>query len=108
MLDEQFGKLASLVTRYLEKPSLKQNKMTITHEVSSAIRYNISNVGAAAIITGKIKDFIAAGYLSPDMSYLSVNPNKLRRTKNNVMKENTIIETNKCNNLEKFLFLFWP
>jgi hypothetical protein len=98
LLEEKLGKFASLVTRYLKKPSLKQNKMTITHAASAAIRYNISNVGAAAIITGIIKDFIAAGYLSPDMSYLSVDPNKMRRAKNNVMKENTIIEANKCSN----------
>nr|XP_047134946.1 uncharacterized protein LOC124812399 [Hydra vulgaris]XP_047134947.1 uncharacterized protein LOC124812399 [Hydra vulgaris] len=72
--------------------------MTITHAASAAIRYNIFNVGVAAIITGIIKDFIAAGYLSPDMSYLSVDPNKMRRAKNNVIKENIIIGANKCSN----------
>ena len=31
------------------------------------------------------------------MLYLSVNPSKMQRAKNNKMKENTINEANKCN-----------
>ena len=83
MFDEKFGKLASKAKQN------GYNKCGI-----SCSKVNSSNAGAGAMITGIIKDFTAADYLSPDMSYLSVDPNKIRRAKNNIMKKNTIIKAN--------------
>ena len=48
-------------------------------------RFEISPAAAAAVASGFLKDLISAGYLSKDMSFLAVDPSKLRRARESVM-----------------------
>ena len=60
--------------------------MSISHIVEASIRYDISPVATSAIITYFLLDLIEAKCLMPDMSYLPVDPMKVRNNEesNNV------------------------
>lgn len=74
-----------LVMRYLTTPVLKRNYMSITKTASESLRFEVSPAAAAAVASGFLKDLIAAGHLSEEMSYLAVDPSKLRRAREAVM-----------------------
>ncbi|KAG0724306.1 hypothetical protein GWK47_040839 [Chionoecetes opilio] len=49
------------------------------------IRFDVPPTAAASLASGFLQDLIADGHLSPDMSYLVCNPNKLRRARQDAM-----------------------
>ena len=59
--------------------------------------FDVSPAAAAAVATGYLKDLIAAGHLSQEMSYLTLDPCKLRRARQEVMtsaqEQDTFIAT---------------
>ena len=59
------------------------NRMPVPSVSSASVHYLVSDVAAAAIASSIVKDLIAAGHHSQSISYLSVDPNKTRRGKEN-------------------------
>ena len=80
LLHDRLGHLANLVKRYLVKPS-KRNHMPVHHCATASLRYNISSAAAAAVATGFIQDLIDSSHLSPDLTYLACDPQKLSRAR---------------------------
>ena len=65
------------------QPTAKNNCMPVPSVSSASVHYLVSDVAAAAIASSIVKDLIAAGHHSQSISYLSVDPNKTRRGKEN-------------------------
>ena len=78
LLKERLGSLADLVGRYLGRSWIKKNTMKIPNLAAASLRFDVSPAAAAACGTGMLKDLMNAGYISPDMSYLTCDPNKVR------------------------------
>ena len=64
----------------------KRNYMSIHNATAASMSFEVSNVAAAAIVSGFLKDLIDGGYLNSNMSYLAVDPSKMRRSRYFVMK----------------------
>ena len=45
--------------------------------MAESMRFDVSPAGGAAVATGYLRDLIAAGHLSKDLSYLTLDPYKL-------------------------------
>ena len=85
LLEEKLGDQAHLVTRYLDYHRLRKNQMPVPHTAADSMRFDVSPAAGAAVATAYLKDLIAVGHLSKDLSYLSLHPNKLRRARQSVM-----------------------
>ena len=85
LLEEKLGDQAHLVTRYLDSHRLRKNHMPVPNTAAESMRFDVSPAAGAAVATGYLKDLIAAGHLSKDLSYLTLDPNKLRRARQSVM-----------------------
>ena len=55
--------------------------MSVLHTTRASLRCGVSPAAASNIATGFLKDLIAAGHLSPEMSYLASDPSKLVRAR---------------------------
>ncbi|KAG0710775.1 hypothetical protein GWK47_022127 [Chionoecetes opilio] len=59
--------------------------MPVRNLALASIRFDVPPTAAAALASGFLQDLIADGHLSPDMSYLVCDPNKLRRARQDAM-----------------------
>ena len=87
MLEEMLGPAAYLVPRYFNRLESRRNTMRIPNTARASLRCGISPAAAATITMEFLKDLIAAGHLSPDMSYLACDRNKLDRARKAAMSE---------------------
>ena len=49
------------------------------------MRYDITSAASAAVATGFLKDLIADGHIPANKAYLALDPNKVRRARENVV-----------------------
>ena len=59
--------------------------MPLSNAAKSSLRHGVTPAATADITTGFLKDLIAAGILTPDMSYLAYDPSKIERARKAVM-----------------------
>ncbi|KAG0698754.1 hypothetical protein GWK47_025973 [Chionoecetes opilio] len=85
LLRERLGSLAPLVMQYLDRPAARRNTMPVRNLALASIRFDVLPTAAAALASGFLQDLIADGHLSPDISYLVCDPNKLRRARQDAM-----------------------
>ena len=85
LLKQRLGKLVNHVTGYLDSHGSMRNYMPVLHSADESMRFDVSPEAAAAVVTGFLKDLIAAGQLSEQMDFLAMDPNKLRRARQSVM-----------------------
>ena len=95
LLKRELGELAGLVVRYLERPKPMRNTMPVPNTAKASLRCQVSPAAAATIATEFLKDLIAAGHLSPEMSFLACDPSKLVRARKAVMVDSTDLEMEK-------------
>ena len=95
LLKEKLGDLSHLVVRYLDRPKPRRNNMPIPNTAKASLRCQVSPAVTATIVSEFLKDLIAAGHLSPDMSYLACDPSKLYRARKAVMVDSTDTEKEK-------------
>ena len=95
LLKEKLGDLSHLVVRYLDRPKPRRNNMPIPNTAKASLRCQVSPAVTATIVSEYLKDLIAAGHLSPDMSYLACDPSKLYRARKAVMVDSTDTEKKK-------------
>ena len=86
LLRQRLGKLGHLVTRYLDGHGSMRSYMPVLHTAAESLRFDVSPAAAAAVATGFLKDLIAAGHLPDKMEFLAMDPNKLRRAGQTVMR----------------------
>ncbi|XP_065684537.1 uncharacterized protein LOC136096891 [Hydra vulgaris] len=79
--------------------------MSIGHIAEVSIRYDVSPPATSAIVTSFLLDLIEAKYLTPDMSYLAVDPMKVRRARKAIM-ERVIMSEEKLTDEEPVRGLF--
>ena len=83
MPKDRLGDLAHLVVRYLDRPRLRNNTMSVIHTAwaRGSLRCGISAAAAATVASEFLKDLIAAGHLAPEMAYLACDPSKMKRAR---------------------------
>ena len=59
--------------------------MPVPKTAAESMGLDDSPAAGAAVATGYLKDLIAAGHLSKDLSYLTLDPNKLCRARKSLM-----------------------
>lgn len=94
-LEYMLGKYSYLVKRFLDKPKVKKNHMMIPNVAKASLRFNTSPAATAAICSSYLQDLISAGHLSSDLSYLSCDPNKVRRARTLAMSQAKNIDQRK-------------
>ena len=65
----------------------KKNTMEIPQTALAAIRYNVTNRQTSAITSGFLKDLMSAGVVPPGNEHLVLDPKKIHRAGENIMKE---------------------
>ena len=68
-----------------ENEKASKNFLDISQSASAALRYGVSSTAAAAITSGYLADLIKGGVVSPEISYLAVDKNKMSRAKQKVI-----------------------
>ena len=63
----------------------KKNFLDISTAAESSVRFGVSSAATAAIINGILSDLIKAGHISPELSYLCCDTNKVFSTKHKVL-----------------------
>lgn len=87
LLNQKLGDLAHLVTCYLDRPAPKRNTMPVHNTARASLRYGVSPAATAAVASEYLKDLIASGILSSEMSYLACDPSKIERARKTVMEK---------------------
>ena len=95
MLKDRLGDLAHLVVRYLDRPRLRNNTMSVIHTARGSLRCGISAAAAATVASEFLKDLIAAGHLAPEMAYLACDPSKMKRARKVAIAEATKLDKEK-------------
>ena len=86
MLENQ-NQQAEIVNIGDQAPTQKRNMMPITQTALAAVRYNVTNRQAAAVSSGFLHDLIKAGVVPPGNEHLAVDPKKLHRARETIMRE---------------------
>ena len=86
LLEKNLREFAFLVSRYLKRPCLRRNTMTVLNTAKASLRYGVSPTAEAAIASEYLKDVIAAGHLPQEKSYLACDRGKLVRARKETMK----------------------
>ena len=89
-LEEKLGKASVYVLQYLPEMNTKpkkRNDMAIPNTARASLRCSVSPGASAMICSEFLKDLIAAGHLSEDMSYLACDRMKVERARKLVMKD---------------------
>ena len=87
LLNQKLGDLAHLVTRHLDRPAPKRNMIPVPNTAKASLRYCVSPAATASLVSEYLKDLIAAGILSSEMSYLVCDPSKIERARKSVMNK---------------------
>ena len=87
VLESNLGEFAYLVGRYLQKPSVQFNTMSVQYTARASLRYGVSPAVVAAIATSYLKDLQEAGFISKDLSHLACDKSKLVRARKFAMKK---------------------